>query len=232
MKNSRNDKFSTNFILDSLPQTDYEWLRPKLEEVDLQQGDVLFRAREPISAVYLPATCLLSWTSSTDLGEIVEIGVTGNEGMAGISLFLDEDLTPWQLEVEVSGKAFKLFSQDFRHALEISAVLRQKVAAFTYFKMVQLSQSALCNRYHSIEQRLCRWLLSAQDHSKTSEISLTREILAHMIGAGRPTVSIVTGTLQTAGLIHSNRGKITILNRQRMEEVACECYQVVKEALV
>ncbi|MBE9166090.1 winged helix-turn-helix domain-containing protein [Pleurocapsales cyanobacterium LEGE 06147] len=96
---------------------------------------------------------------------------------------------------------------------------------------VQVCQSALCNRFHSVEERLCRWLLVAQDRSKTSEISLTREILAQMIGAGRPSVSLVTGTLQSAGLIHASRGKITILNREGMKEAACECYQIVKKEL-
>ncbi|MBE9054130.1 Crp/Fnr family transcriptional regulator [Nostocales cyanobacterium LEGE 11386] len=218
-------------MLDSLPETDYEWLQPKLEKVELQQGNILHRAREPITVVYFPTTCILSWTNSTQMGEIVEVGITGNEGIAGISLFLDEDSTPWQVEVQIPGQAFKLSSKDFIHALSISVGLRQKVTALIYLKMVQLSQSALCNRFHSVEERLCRWLLAAQDQSQTSEIALTRDILARMIGAGRPAVSIVTGTLQTAGLIRANRGKITILNREGMEEAACECYQIVKEAL-
>ncbi|GFE70450.1 Crp/Fnr family transcriptional regulator [Chroococcus sp. FPU101] len=222
---------SKNLILDSLPTSEYEWLQPKLTEVELQQSDILYQAREQIRSVYFPTTCLLSLTNSTEMGEIVEIGVTSNEGLSGVTLLLGEDISPWRTEVQMSGRALKLKSEDFTTALDQFKTLRQRVAAFSYLKMVQLSQSALCDRFHSVEERLCRWLLVAQDHSKRSEFSLTREILAEMIGAGRPTVSLVTGTLQSAGLIRADRGKITILNREGMEDAACECYFVVKEAL-
>lgn len=222
---------SKNLILDSLPPTEYEWLQPRLEEVELQQSVILFRAREPIRSVYFPTTCLLSLTNSTEMGGTVEIGVTGQEGLAGTILLLGENISLWQTEVQMAGRAFKLKSEDFTMALEQAKTLRQRVAAFTYLKMVQLNQSTLCCRFHSVEERLCRWLLAAQDYSKKSEFSLTREILAEMIGAGRPSVSLVTGTLQSAGLIRTDRGKITILNREGMEDTACECYFVVKEAL-
>lgn len=222
---------SKNLILDSIPIIEYEWLQPKLKEVELQQNEILYKARERIPAVYFPTTCLFSLTNSTEMGEIVEVGITGNEGLAGVILLFDEEISPWQNEVQMSGSAFKLSKEDFIVALDRCATLRQKVAAFAYLKMVQLNQSALCNRYHSVEERLCRWLLAAQDFSKTSEFSLTREILAQMIGAGRPSVSLVTGTLQSAGLIRANRGNITILNREGMEDAACECYQILRKAL-
>jgi CRP-like cAMP-binding protein len=231
MQNFNYDKVSKNFILGSLPTTEYEWLRPKLKEVELQQGDLLYRARERIPAVYFPTTCLLSWTNSTEMGEIVEVGITGNEGLAGVVLLLNEHISPWQVEVEICGSALKLSTEDFTAAIARSATLRQKVAAFTYLKMVQLNQAALCNRFHSVEERLCRWLLAACDRCKTSEFSFTREILANMIGAGRPSVSLATGILQSAGLIRANRGYITILNREEMEDAACECYQILKKAL-
>jgi Crp-like helix-turn-helix domain len=220
-----------NFILNSLPPQDSEWLRPQLEAVELQQGDIIYPLREPITQVYFPVTCLLSWTNSTEMGEIVEVGITGKEGIAGATLFLGEDLPPWQVDVQLSGQAFRLSAEDFLTALERSAALRQRVAAFLHLKMVQLSQSALCNRFHSVEERLCRWLLAAQDHTSRPQISLTREILAEMIGAGRPAVSLTTGLLQSAGLIRASRGEITILNREGMEEAACECYQIGRTAL-
>jgi CRP-like cAMP-binding protein len=222
---------SKNFILDSLSPTDYEWLQPKLEEVELQQSDVLYQVGERITAVYFPTTCLLSWTNSTEMAETVEVGITGNEGLAGEILLLGEEIAPWQIEVQLSGKAIKLSAQNFIQALDRSVNLRQRVAAFAYLKMVQLSQAALCNRFHSVEERLCRWLLEAHDHTKTAKFSLTRDILAQMIGSGRPAVSLTTGVLQSAGLLRARRGEIEILNREGMEEVACECYQVVREAL-
>lgn len=231
MQNVGVDEARNNFMLNSLPSADYEWLRPRLKEVELQQNDVLYSREEQITAIYFPATCLLSWTNSTDMGEIVEIGVTGNEGMAGIILLLGETIAPWQVEVQLTGRAFKLSAADFSNALDRSGTLRKRAAAFAYLKLLQLSQSALCNRFHSVEERLCRWLLAAQDRTQTSEFSFTRDILAEMIGAGRPAVSITTGILQSAGLIRASRGNITILDRQGMEDAACECYQIVKDAL-
>lgn len=231
MQNSQENQASKNFILASLPQAEYAWLQPMLEEVELQNAEIVYRAREPITDVYFPTTCILSWTNSTEMGEVVEVGITGDEGIAGVTLLLDENRAPWQIEVQIAGKALKLSTENFVNALHRLAVLRQRVAAFTYLKMAQLSQFGLCNRFHSAEERLCRWLLLMQDKNKTAEILLTRETLAQMIGAGRPTVSLVTGTLQAAGLIHTSRGKITILNREGMEEAACECYQILKKEL-
>ncbi|WP_416665863.1 Crp/Fnr family transcriptional regulator [Egbenema bharatensis] len=230
MQNSNEDKALENFILASLPPSEYAWLRPKLREVELPQGKILCRARDPVPAVYFPISCLLSWTNSTEMGEVVEVGITGNEGLTGMILLLDENLSPWQVEVQLPGRAFELSVNDFIAALDRSPTLRQRVTAFAYLKLLQINQSALCNRFHSIEERLCRWLLAAQDYSQTSEFSLTRGILAEMIGAGRPSVSLATGTLQTAGLIHAKRGHITILDREGMEDTACECYQIVREA--
>lgn len=231
MQNSQENQAANNFILDSLPQSEYMSIQPSLEEVEVQRGDILYQIREPINNVYFPTSCILSWTNSTEMGEVVEVGVTGNEGVAGITILLDEDRAPWQVEVQKPGKALKLSTENFVNALQRSTVLRQRVAAFTYLKIAQLSQSGLCNRFHSAEERLCRWLLSMHDHTKTAEIPLTRDILAQMIGAGRPKVSLVTGILQTAGLIHASRGKITILNREGMEDAACECYQIIKQEL-
>lgn len=231
MQNFKEFNISKNFILDSLPTTDYEWLQPRLKHVKLQQGTVLHSAKAAIADAYFPTTCLLSWTNSTEMGETVEIGMTGCEGVSGISLLFNENLSPWRTEVQLAGDALKLSAEDFLMALERSTVLRQRVAAFAYLKLVQLNQSALCNRFHSAEERLCRWLLSAQDHTQMIEFPLTQEILAEMIGTGRPTVSLVTGVLQSAGLVRANRGTITILNREGMEDAACECYRIVGEAL-
>jgi CRP-like cAMP-binding protein len=220
-----------NFILDSLLPTDAEWLRPNLKDVELQQEHTIYQVGAQITDVYFPTTCLFSLTNLTELGEIVEVGVTGSEGVVGVPLLLGEDRSPWNIQVQLPGSAFKLPPAIFVAAIDRSAALRQRVAAFTYLKLMQLSQSAVCNRFHSAEARLCRWLLTAQDRTKTSEFSFTHDILAEMIGAGRPTVSIVTGTLQSAGLIRANRGNITIVNQEGMEDAACECYQIGKDVL-
>jgi CRP-like cAMP-binding protein len=190
---------------------------------------VLCAIRQPITQIYFPTTALLAWVHSTAEGETVEVGATGFEGLVGTTLLLGRDIAPWEVNVSITGEAYNLSIEVFVNALQTSEVLRQKVAAFTYLKMTQLNQSALCNRFHSLEQRLCRWLLAASDRVKTPELLLTRDILATMIGSTRPAVSIVTGTLQSAGLIRAVRGKVTILNHEEMEEATCECYHVIKQ---
>jgi CRP-like cAMP-binding protein len=218
-----------NFILDSLPQKDYELLRPHLRLVELNQGDVLFKIQESIIQVYFPTTALLSWIHSTSEGETVEIGIIGFEGMIGTSLLFNQTILPWQVDVQLTGKAFRLSAEVFLSVLNQSTLLQQKASHFAHLKLVQLSQYAVCNRFHAVEQRLCRWLLSAQDRAKSHELLLTRDILAATIGSTRPAVSIATGTLQSAGLIQAIRGKITIVNREEMEEATCECYHVIKQ---
>jgi CRP-like cAMP-binding protein len=218
-----------NFILDSLPLDEYDRLTPNLQMVELFQSEVLYKTQQSIDEVYFPTTALLSWVHSTMEGETVEVGATGYEGLVGTTILLGRDEAPWEVDVLMTGNALKIDAQIFARILHESTILRQNVMAFTYLKMMQLTQSALCNRFHSVEQRLCRWLLAASDHVKRSELSLTRELLATMIGSTRPPVSIVTGTLQSAGLLQAARGKITILDRKAMEAATCECYHVVKQ---
>jgi CRP-like cAMP-binding protein len=222
---------SGNVILDSLPQQDYELLRPYLESVVVNQGDILFSVQEAIAQVYFPTTALCSWIHSTAEGETVEVGMIGFEGMLGTSLLLGQDVFPWQVTVQLTGQALRVSSNAFLSALERSTRLRQKVKEFMHLMLIQLSQYAVCNRFHAVEQRLCRWLLSAQDRAQSQELLLTRDILAATIGSTRPAVSIATGTLQSAGLIRAIRGKITILDREEMEEATCECYHIMHQAL-
>ncbi len=218
-----------NFILDALPQDEYARLSVHLKPVELHQNEILVGTREPIEYVYFPTTALLSWIHSTAEGETVEVGATGYEGMVGTPFVLSRQIAPWAVLVIITGKGYKMGADAFVDALSKSPILYQKVLAFTYLKVAQLTQSSLCNRFHGVEQRLCRWLLAAQDRVKTPELLLTRDILATMIGAHRPAVSIVTGTLKSAGLIRTTRGKVTILNRSEMEEATCECYHIIKE---
>ncbi|MFB2896370.1 Crp/Fnr family transcriptional regulator [Aerosakkonemataceae cyanobacterium BLCC-F50] len=220
---------SGNLILDSLPSNEYDLLHPHLKKVQLRQNEILCRIREPIEQVYFPSTALLSWVHSTVEGGTVEVGATGFEGLVGTTFLLERDDTPWQTNVIVAGEAYQLSPEVFVNALQNSIVLQQKLKAFTYLKLMQVTQSALCNRFHSVEQRLCRWLLAAEDRVKTPELRLTQDILATMIGSNRPAVSIVTGTLQSSGLIRTSRGKVTILNREEMEKTTCECYHIVKQ---
>ncbi|GAB4368645.1 MAG: Crp/Fnr family transcriptional regulator [Elainellaceae cyanobacterium] len=228
MPNSKERVTCHNFILDSLSQQEYDRLLPELEEIELRQGTILYQAREPNTVIYFPTTALLSWTNSTLEGEMVEVGMTGSEGMTGALLLLGENTLPYQVQVQLAGRAFKLPTPTFVDVLRNSIALQQKIAAFVYFNVTQLAQSALCNRFHTVEERLCRWLLTAQDRTQTSDLALTHDILAEMIGARRPAVSLIKGVLQSAGLVQAGRGRITILNREEMEAAACECYHLVK----
>jgi CRP-like cAMP-binding protein len=218
-----------NFILDSLPTSEYKSIEPYLQPTILEKNEVLVKIRQPIERVYFPTTALVSWTNSTAEGETVEVGATGFEGMVGTPLVLDRDTAPWEVDVMISGQAYQLNTKDFIEILDRSPVLEEICRSFTYLKLSQLSQSALCSRFHTVEQRLCRWLLAASDRVKTNELSLTRDNLATMIGSRRPAVSIITGTLQSAGLIRTRRGKVTIIDREAMEKASCECYHIVKQ---
>jgi CRP-like cAMP-binding protein len=220
-----------NFILDSLPFEEYECLRPHLKWVNLELGKTLVGVREVMTEVYFPVTGAVSLLNSTIEGDSVELGLIGREGVVGTTLFLNQEVTPWKTQVQLPGKAMQMSATAFLIALPQCPVLQKKLREFTCFKIVQLTQSALCNRFHPVEQRLCRWLLEAHDRAGTDELRLTRDILADMIGSARPAVSMVTGTLRTAGLIEASRGKVTILDRQEMEEASCECYSIVKQQL-
>lgn len=220
---------SGNLILHTLPPEEYRRLQPHLKPVYLQQGSVLVGLREPIRQLYFPTTAILSWINASTDGDAVEVGITGFEGMVGTTLLFNQEVAPWQVQVQLSGQSFQLSADIFLEVLPHAPVLQQSVGAFAYLKMMQLAQSALCNRFHTVEQRLCRWLLAAQDRGQTSDLPLTRDILATMIGSTRPAVSIVAGMLQSAGLIRAVRGQVTILNREEMEEAACECYHILKQ---
>jgi CRP-like cAMP-binding protein len=230
MSKVKSSRASTgNHILDSLPVEDFKTLAEKLKPVELAQEEIIYHARGPIDEVYFPITTLLSWVATTENGETVEAGITGYEGMSGASSFLGQNLAPYRVDVQLPGAALKMRASAFKEACDRSQVLQSILLNYTYTQLTQLSQSVVCNRYHTVVERLCRWLLIAHDRVKSDEFQLTQEILANMIGARRPAVSIVTGTLQSAGLIRARRGKITIVDRRGMEDAACECYAIVRE---
>jgi CRP-like cAMP-binding protein len=230
MSKTRISRTSTgNHILDSLPAEESKELVDKLKPVQLDQGEIIYRAREPIDHVYFPTTALLSWVATTENGEMIEAGITGYEGMSGALSFLGQNIAPYRVDVQLPGAVLKMRASAFKEAYDGSRALQGLLLNYTYTQLMQLSQSVVCNRYHTVVERLCRWLLTAHDRVKSDELQLTQEILANMIGARRPAVSIVTGTLQNAGLIRARRGKITIVDRQGMEDAACECYGIVRE---
>jgi hypothetical protein len=160
---------------------------------------------------------------------MIEAGITGYEGMTGTSACSGNNISPYRIDVQLPGSAFKIGVAAFKEAYRRSESLQILLLNYTHSQLMQLAQSVVCNRFHTVEERLCRWLLIAHDRVRSDTFQLTQEILANMIGARRPAVSIVTGTLQTAGLIRAKRGNITIIDRQGLEDAACECYRTVKE---
>src|ERR1051325_2763498 len=190
-----------NFILASLPPQEFELLRPALQMIQAKPEEVIYRAREPIKHFYFPTSAMLSWIATTADGERVEVGVVGWEGMVGIPELLGYEISPYGVEVELPGEMYCIDIKAFRHEFNRLNAIHGLLFRYTYTALTQLGQSSACGRFHTVEERLCRWLLMAHDRSETDELLLTQEILAGMIGARRPAVSLVTGTLQKAGLI-------------------------------
>jgi CRP-like cAMP-binding protein len=220
-----------NRLLKALPAKDYEYMLSKMEIIEMRKGDIIYEFRHAIEYVYFPTTAVFSWLVITESGDMVEVGISDGESMAGISIFLENLLSLYQVQVQLSGEAFRIKANEFKALCGNLESLRKRLSQFTHLLLSQFSQSAACNRFHTVEQRLSRWLLTAQDRSQTDILSLTKEILAAMIGARRPAVSIVVNKLQSAGLLRSRRGKIIITNRQGLEKASCECYAIIKADL-
>lgn len=220
-----------NHLLNSLPSVIRNNLLPHLQPVQLVQGDILYHARQPMDYVYFPITAVLSWVATTEDGDRAEVGMVGREGMVGTQILLGQDTLPYHVEVEQPGKALKIGATFLKAEFDFSPAMSHLLLRYIHMGIVQLAQSAVCNRYHTVEARLCRWLLAAHDRIDSNELILTQETLAGMIGARRPAVSIVLGTLQTAGLIQTQRGRIIVVDRRGMEAAACGCYRIIKEEL-
>jgi CRP-like cAMP-binding protein len=219
-----------NFLLHSLPEREYREIAPLLESIRVEPEQIIYRQGEPIEYVYFPTTAMLSWIGTTQAGERVEVGVVGWEGMLGIPELLGYEVSPYGVEVELPGEVLRVKASRFKREFERLNSIHSLLFRYTYTALTQLAQSNVCGRYHTVEERLCRWLLMAHDRTTGDELLLTQEILAGMIGARRPTVSIVSGTLQKAGLIRVSRGRITMLDRAGMEDATCECYWVIRRA--
>ena len=229
-KARRLNYLNKNFILAQLPPDELESLQPAMQIARMTAEDLIFRANEQVEYVYFPITAMLFWIATTSEGERVEVGVVGWEGMCGVPEMLGYSLAPFTVEVEFPGHVVRIRADVFIRAFDRLPVIQQLLFRYYFTAHTQLAQSSVCNRFHTVEERMNRWLLMAHDRCNGDELALTQEILAGMIGARRPAVSIVLGNLQKAGSIRIERGRITILQREKMEESACECYRVIREA--
>jgi CRP-like cAMP-binding protein len=218
---------SHNHLLAALPADDLKRLAPHLEQVSLALGDVLYEPGDTLRHVYFPTDAIVSLLHVTENGSSAEIAVVGNEGLIGIALFMGGESTSSRAVVQSAGFAFRLpgekLKKEFNRHGDLLLMLRYTQALIT-----QMSQTALCNRHHSIDQQLCRWLLLSLDRLHGNHLNMTQELIANMLGVRREGVTEAAGKLQRQGVIEYSRGQITVLDRPRLERLSCECYLVVK----
>jgi CRP-like cAMP-binding protein len=219
-------------LLAALPADEYRRILPHLEPVELKQGERIYSARQKIDYAYFPTTALLSLIVLSRNGDLVEAGIYGSEALVGISLLLGHDFSPHQIEVQIGGAALRIKAEVLIDLCsKASCGLQRHLLRYAHALMTQMAQMTVCCSFHTVKQRLSRWLLMAQDRIQSDRIPLTKEIIAGMIGSRRPRVSIEIGSLQSAGLIKSDRGIISILDRKGLEDASCECYSVIKEEI-
>lgn len=222
---------SSNALLARLSLDQFKTLNPSLQRVELTVPHVLCEPNRPIDYAYFPESGMISIVSMMDDGDSIEVGTIGREGMSGAELLMESDSMPYRYFVQVDGHALRIEASQLREAAERSSELRRVILRYQAAALAQSMQAAACNGLHSVQQRCCRWLLMARDRSDSDQISLTHEFLAMMLGVRRASVSDVLRPLQDASLVSSNRGIITILNRERLEIESCECYRVMVNQL-
>jgi CRP-like cAMP-binding protein len=220
-----------NRILDSLPDLEYERLAPHLEMVNMAPGKVICEATDTMRHAYFPIGGMVSLLSTTVDGETVEVAMVGSEGMVGIPIVLRANISPYRIMVQLPTSAMKVRADVFLKECRQGGEIQEQALKFTHTVLTQIAQSAVCNRFHSLEERLCRWLLIARDRLKSDNINLTHEFIAHMLGTPRTGVTMAANNLRNAGLIRYGRGRITILNSIRLEAASCECYQIVRDEI-
>lgn len=226
---SKEKDIPVNLLLASLPDSDYQRLAPHLTEVFLTLGQVLHEPHDTIETVYFPNQALISIVHTLEDGSSAEVGLIGNDGIWGYTVFLGGNTALGRAIVQIEGSAYKLSASILKAEFERGGLLQKYLLRYTQAFLTQVSQTALCNRFHPIEERLARWLLLAQDYTYSDRLQLTQEFLSYMLGSRRASVTVAAGMLQQAGTIYYNRGKITILNREALEASACECYGTVKK---
>ena len=218
-----------NHILAALPPLEQARLFPHLKLVPMPLGMVLYESGAALRHVYFPTNSIVSLLYVMQDGGSAEIAVVGNDGVLGVSLFMGGETTPSRAIVQSAGHAYRLpgnrLKQEFsRHGEMLHVLLR-----YTQSLITQMAQTAVCNRHHSLDQQLCRWLLLSLDRLSSNRLNMTQELIANMLGVRREGVTEAAGKLQEAGVIEYRRGKITVLDRPRLESMSCECYEVVKK---
>ncbi|MBW4562458.1 MAG: Crp/Fnr family transcriptional regulator [Mojavia pulchra JT2-VF2] len=217
-----------NQILAALSASEYQRLVPHLERVHLELKQVLYEAGEPITHVYFPHQAIASLVCNQEDGSTVEAGVVSNDGMVGLPVIWGGNSTTTTAFVQIADSGMRMKAEQLKTEFNRGGELQSLLLRYTQALFTQVTQTAACNRVHSIEERLARWLLITSDHVQSDAFPLTQEFLAHMLGCRRSGVTVAAGTLSRSGIISYKRGNITILNREDLVDTSCECYSIIK----
>jgi CRP-like cAMP-binding protein len=217
-----------NHLLGAIPEAEWERFAPHLTAVVLQLGDVLYESGTPQPYVYFPTDSIVSLLYVMENGASAEIAIVGNEGLVGVSLIMGGGTTPNRAVVQSAGHAFCMKAQFIRDEFFMAGPVQQLLLRYTQALLTQMAQTAACNRHHTVDQQLCRWLLMSLDRLQSNELVMTQELIANMLGVRREGVTAAAGKLQDAGVIEYRRGRIRVVDRPRLEGAVCECYDVVR----
>lgn len=218
-----------NCILAALPAQDYERLLPDLELVDMPLGWTMSESGDHVNYLHFPTSGIISLIYALEDGSFSETALVGDEGMVGISIFMGGESMPSSTEVQSPGKAYRLSRKVMKREFALGGQLQHLALLFTQAMICQTSQTAVCNQHHSLDQQMCRWLLMSMDRLHGNELVITQQMIGRLLGVRRESVTQTVGQLQKDGLIERGRGRITVVNRPKLEKRACECYAAVKD---
>jgi CRP-like cAMP-binding protein len=222
-------KLQINHLLAALPTNALERLLPNLELVALPLGKVLYESGDTLRYAYFPVDCIASLLYVMENGASAEISVVGKEGIIGVALFMGGESTPSRAVIQSGGYAYRILARKFKDEVNRHPDMLPLLLRYTQSLITQIAQTAVCNRHHSIDQQLCRWLLLSLDRLYSNRLNMTQELIANMLGVRREGVTEAAGKLQKLGVIEYSRGQITVLDRPQLEQLTCECYEVVKK---
>lgn len=228
IRTDRNGDAISNLLLLSAPDEEFNLIRPLLEPVELSRYDVLYQQGNKIEHACFINHGMVSLVVVANDGRSVEVGISGRDGLVGLPVVFGLKEAAVRAIVQLPGDGLRLSAHALAGALAVCPQLRERIQRYAFAQHMEVAQLAACNRLHDIEQRLARWLLMCQDTVDSSKLPLTHEFIAQMLGTGRPTVTIAAGSLERAGIIENTRGSVNILDRKRLEDVACECYAAVQ----
>jgi CRP-like cAMP-binding protein len=217
-----------NHLLAAIPEVGWNRFAPHLTPVSLKLGDVVYESGGDQPYVYFPTDCIVSLLYVMENGSAAEIAIVGNEGLVGISLFMGGGSTVNRAVVQSAGQAYRMKAKFIRDEFLLAGPVQQIFLRYTLALITQMGQTAVCNRHHTVDQQLCRWLLMSLDRLSSNELTMTQELIANMLGVRREGVTDAAGKLQRAGVIEYQRGRIRVLDRPLLEKMACECYDVVR----